>query len=61
MSKMSRSMLEAMDRFVLENMMAARDARQGQRRGEDQNGRDNRDGRGSRQEQAQYAAPGHYN
>ena len=32
MSKMSRSMLEAMDRFVLENMMA-RDAR-GQRRDE---------------------------
>jgi methyl-accepting chemotaxis protein len=38
MSKMSRSMLEAMDRFVLENM-AARDSRSGQRRNEDQSGR----------------------
>ena len=37
MSKMSRSMLEAMDRFVLENM-AARDARAGQRRNEEQIG-----------------------
>ena len=37
MSKMSRSMLEAMDRFVLENMVA-RDARAPQRR-EEQNGR----------------------
>jgi hypothetical protein len=59
MSKMSRSMLEAMDRFVLENMMAARDARQ--RRGEEQNGRDNRDGRDNRNNAAQYAAAGHYN
>jgi methyl-accepting chemotaxis protein len=39
MSKMSRSMLEAMDRFVLENMMAARDGRGEQRRGEEQPGR----------------------
>jgi hypothetical protein len=39
MSKMSRSMLEAMDRFVLENMQAARDARNGQRRNEEQSGR----------------------
>ena len=38
MSKMSRSMLEAMDRFVLENMQA-RDGRNGQRRGEEQTGR----------------------
>jgi methyl-accepting chemotaxis protein len=38
MSKMSRSMLEAMDRFVLENM-TARDARSGQRRNEEQSGR----------------------
>jgi methyl-accepting chemotaxis protein len=38
MSKMSRSMLEAMDRFVLENM-AARDSRGGQRRNEEQSGR----------------------
>ena len=38
MSKMSRSMLEAMDRFVLENMVA-RDARTGQRRNEEQSGR----------------------
>src|SRR4249920_1543387 len=38
MSKMSRSMLEAMDRFVLENMQA-RDTRAGQRRNEDQSGR----------------------
>jgi methyl-accepting chemotaxis protein len=37
MSKMSRSMLEAMDRFVLENMVA-RDARPAQRR-EETNGR----------------------
>jgi hypothetical protein len=35
---MSRSMLEAMDRFVLENMMS-RDARPGQRRNEEQSGR----------------------
>jgi methyl-accepting chemotaxis protein len=39
MSKMSRSMLEAMDRFVLENMQPQRDNRAGQRRNEDQSGR----------------------
>jgi methyl-accepting chemotaxis protein len=38
MSKMSRSMLEAMDRFVLENMMA-REGRAGQRRGEEHHSR----------------------
>ena len=38
MSKMSRSMLEAMDRFVLENM-GARDTRPAPRRGEEQPGR----------------------
>ncbi|HZU32625.1 MAG TPA: methyl-accepting chemotaxis protein [Candidatus Angelobacter sp.] len=55
MSKMSRSMLEAMDRFVLENMMAQRDARHSQRNGEDQKGRDSRNG------MAQYATAGsHY-
>jgi methyl-accepting chemotaxis protein len=37
MSKMSRSMLEAMDRFVIENLLAAREApRQTQRRQEEQ-------------------------
>src|SRR3954466_9311104 len=39
MSKMSRSMLEAMDRFVLENMQPQRDNRAGQRRNEEQSGR----------------------
>jgi hypothetical protein len=48
MSKMSRSMLEAMDRFVLENMMAAREVRGTQRREEQQ-------GRGAT---AQYATAG---
>jgi len=56
MSKMSRSMLEAMDRFVLENMVAAREGRGAQRRGEEQQGRDSRHGA------AQYATAGaHYN
>ncbi|HWF06620.1 MAG TPA: methyl-accepting chemotaxis protein [Candidatus Angelobacter sp.] len=60
MSKMSRSMLEAMDRFVIENMMSARDARLAQRRGEEQNGRDGRDN--NRNGSAQYATAGsHYN
>jgi methyl-accepting chemotaxis protein len=60
MSKMSRSMLEAMDRFVIENMMAARDTRLAQRRGEEQNGRDGRDN--NRNGSAQYATAGsHYN
>src|SRR5438309_551632 len=39
MSKMSRSMLEAMDRFVLENMQPQRDNHAGQRRNEEQSGR----------------------
>jgi hypothetical protein len=56
-------MLEAMDRFVIENMMAARDTRLAQRRGEEQNGRDGRDGRdNNRNGSAQYATAGsHYN
>ena len=52
MSKMSRSMLEAMDRFVLENMVA-RENSGNQRRGDD---------RGRPAQQAQYATAGaHYN
>jgi methyl-accepting chemotaxis protein len=39
MSKMSRSMLEAMDRFVLENMQPQRDNRGGQRRNDEQQSR----------------------
>jgi methyl-accepting chemotaxis protein len=54
MSKMSRSMLEAMDRFVLENM-AVRDARPAQRR-EEPNGR----GTGT-QQYAAATAGGNYN
>jgi len=55
MSKMSRSMLEAMDRFVLENM-AARDARTGQRRNEEQSGRST-----STPQYATASAGGNYN
>ena len=44
MSKMSRDLLDSMDRFALEDMMAARDARSAPRRGEEQNGRDSRNG-----------------
>jgi hypothetical protein len=55
MSKMSRSMLEAMDRFVLENMHQPRDARAGRRNDEPQ-------GRGTTTPQyATATAGGNYN
>ncbi|MCU1255080.1 MAG: methyl-accepting chemotaxis sensory transducer [Candidatus Angelobacter sp.] len=56
MSKMSRSMLEAMDRFVLENMQPQRDNRGGQQRNEEQPGR----GRSTPQ-YAAASAGGNYN
>jgi methyl-accepting chemotaxis protein len=56
MSKMSRSMLEAMDRFVLENMQPQRDIRAGQRRNEDQSGRGT-----STSQYATASAGGNYN
>jgi hypothetical protein len=55
MSKMSRSMLEAMDRFVLENMMAARDGRGTQQR------REEPQGRGATPQYATASAGAHYN
>src|SRR3982074_3292365 len=55
MSKMSRSMLEAMDRFVLENMQPQRDNRGGQRRNDEQQGRP------ATPQYASAAAGGNYN